>query len=1066
MTQAFSQRVRRRREAAQSLTVAISVLFLLLFLGGIFIAIVINNLRAARTGAKQTASSRFAQAGLEYLDRQLSESPEGADWRPRPDFANGAIDPNDPDFDWLRPCNDPSIDPLADPAEPCGYTRVNFGGDDPTVGNLGGRGLIRVSYLPYRPLTGAGSQIGDLWDDVNRNGAFDGTQERVCRSGEAPGPGGCIAPDPTRKYIKLEAVGRAGIVVTGDPTTYARSQGKSLLYEKVGYKSIGLNEYVRYITNKDGSPTTASLGAMIQMKDAPAGSPGARPNTPGTEAAEPRLREIPSIYYGPIRSNANLRFYGPNYLFLDPRRNDALEVAGLISLANVPDGETNLNNYSPVVVPSEPANDGEEASTQGNYGRAWVTNIGATGSIAPSVAPNLLPSGSPVFSLLGGLVRDNAAGVGTPGANLRHVARLSVPLIDLVRYRSVTQGSERMAAVHTGPNPVGGFADPNFAGSIGWGANMYIGNTGEVNRPSNALIDAYSPRVDWLTPGGSTNWQTGFKYEPPGVTITFTPRFIILERTPTRPNDPQQRPFTFRDPATGNRLTNTQTIIRYTDLGGGPGAPAAGIAGGTPTFAGYPAVPITPNIYQGDFTIFAEGNVRVRGVIGGRDPETARYFLRHLTVVSGGTIYVDGSLLRDNLGGDPATDPLADNSANAAQVRGRSTIALLAKEYVTVNTTQFLKPGDSRPAGANVAPQEGPARLSATPGALDNLTYQTITTAPVNFYDANGRITGLTTPNYGGQRLFLRQSSADAPPDGANIWLTMNQSVQGGFLQDNPIIPAPFPVVGDGATGPAGVWLNSVFAIPPATMFPANGVPYAAPTNAGMTNAGKIIYDRPNSTSDYLLSRLGISPLDVRVEALMYAQEGSFFIIPGPWLNANPNDTYLRYMVGDVATGNTPTVRRDGENALVNPNDPARIHPRYPFFGEPQDIRLTFFGAISENLPAEIGDQGSWLEKWGWVPRYQGSMGLPSEPGYPVQADAGSATPTTVPTVHGPIDPALLPGPLGRGAGIVYSFDDRLLLPYAGDGSPLRADGFGRVLPAAPRLPVAPGMIYTGERTR
>ena len=46
----------------------------------------------------------------------------------------------------------------------------------------------------------------------------------------------------------------------------------------------------------------------------------------------PAIRDITSVYYGAIRSNAPLTFHGPNFLFLDPRRNDALEVAGTISL--------------------------------------------------------------------------------------------------------------------------------------------------------------------------------------------------------------------------------------------------------------------------------------------------------------------------------------------------------------------------------------------------------------------------------------------------------------------------------------------------------------------------------------------------------------------------------------------------------------------------------------------------------------------------------------------------------------------------------------------------------------
>ena len=86
-------------------------------------------------------------------------------------------------------------------------------------------------------------------------------------------------------------------------------------------------------------------------------------------------------------------------------------------LANVADNVGVLPN-----TPQAPIDDAQEVQAQLNPGRTWVTDIGATGSIPPALNPNVFPSGSASFNLLNGLVRDNAAGVGTPGANLRHVA--------------------------------------------------------------------------------------------------------------------------------------------------------------------------------------------------------------------------------------------------------------------------------------------------------------------------------------------------------------------------------------------------------------------------------------------------------------------------------------------------------------------------------------------------------------------------------------------------------------------------------------------------------------------
>ena len=55
---------RRHREGGQSLTVAIVVMFLLLFIAGLFIALVINNLRNTKDAAQRVNALRKGQADV------------------------------------------------------------------------------------------------------------------------------------------------------------------------------------------------------------------------------------------------------------------------------------------------------------------------------------------------------------------------------------------------------------------------------------------------------------------------------------------------------------------------------------------------------------------------------------------------------------------------------------------------------------------------------------------------------------------------------------------------------------------------------------------------------------------------------------------------------------------------------------------------------------------------------------------------------------------------------------------------------------------------------------------
>ncbi len=1098
-SQAHRQDVIRRKSGGQSLIVAIIVLFILLFLGGVFIALIANNLRNTRRGVQVSAADKFSEAGIKYLDQQLMTSPEGADWRPTPGCPAGvpicvAIPTDDPDYFWLKP-----YDPATGQG---GFTRVTFGGPTASQSNLGGRALVRVSYRPYRtdPTT------GDFWEDKNGDGAYQPATERVDPNDA----------DRTRRFLQLESIGRVGLVDTSDPTTFRNSEGLGLRRELVAYKALGLTESLRFITDKDKRRSPATLGAPDPVQDRPAVAAGDDTTNllyGGISAAGTQVggfdkngnrvpdgtavivnRPIYNVYQGAIRSNTDLTFYGLNYVSLDPRRGDAVQVSGSIRLDKVGDGLGATTSLDPTKVLVTAA-----ATTP-------VSGLGATSGVPAQ--GNLLPSLSGSFTTLAGLVRDNPRGNETQdltadagNSNLRAVPRLEPPLMDaatgdngLTRYRSLTRDSAPLPVSQTGNDTAANATnvavgiDSRYAGAYGWGQNLYIANAVDLPSFSNsgsAVANTTSQRSEWLNPtqsganssNGATatltkNWHANGVYEPPAVTITLTPRWFAL----TRSRDSGTADLSYlRSPKDGQAITQT-TLYRYTyDAAGALAtAPTAGIDNGSlvaAKFAGYPATRVVAgannvSYYEGEMVIFAEGNVRIKGTVGGFDPETGETFVRHLTVVTNGTVYFDGSLIRDNI-----SPELANAKPELLLVKGKSTIAVLAKNYAAVNTTQFLSP--------TVNVDDVSDKSGATTGSFDTIlsntspeAFRKLTLGPVAAYDANGlpvvsNVFGTgsgidlnSTPPYlttaNAMALLMRHS-----PDGNGntaVNLFLNSSLVGTAITPNLLAPPSTIVLGASAAAKPTNYTSDVYSLNPTPgaagdyLFPTNSYPYVAAPGTpaklpsfGIANSLKVQYDPSGASQaiNYRLARLGVVPLDVRIEALVYAQEGSFFVIPGQWFNSESNDTFRQYLA-----------------LKKRPEDPNAPDTRYPFYGEPIDARITFFGAITENLPAEIGDQGAWLQKWGWIPRFYGSTGL-----------TGSGVAVATPTYHGVLSPVPAMRD-GVGNGITYIYDPRLSSPYDSAGVPLRANPnfAGSVatqaepLPPMPRLPVAPGLLYYGER--
>jgi len=114
-----------------------------------------------------------------------------------------------------------------------------------------------------------------------------------------------------------------------------------------------------------------------------------------------------------------------------------------------------------------------------------------------------------------------------------------------------------------------------------------------------------------------------------------------------------------------------------------------------------------------------------------------------------------------------------------------------------------------------------------------------------------------------------------------------------------------------------------------------------------------------------------VAPLDVRIEAAMYAQEKSFFVIPGYSINPDPNDTRVNF----ARTGIRPSYSIGSSGQVLDSAADQAAKDVYPFYGEPTDVRITIFGAISENYTASMGDQAAWMAKWGYIPTKYGSSG-------------------------------------------------------------------------------------------
>lgn len=798
------------------------------------------------------------------------------------------------------------------------------------------------------------------------------------------GAGGAVGPQgKLRAYTILESAGRPGAFNSLDPTS-VRQPNLQNVRQLAAVVPIGIIESAWYVTNKEERNQPIDVGNPMDFGSNFLGTPvSIKRVAGGTVVPSPgginRTLGAPMYFNGDVQVFGNLQGASGGSgmeVYLNSDFGDQIDIAGNLTF--------------------------KESNSPLRIFRATGTNV------TPFLA---LPSASPFFSTFGGLLRDSR-NTADPSGEPRLAPRKEPPLIDeedpntgRMRYRLATRDS--------GPIGVGGFA----IGRLGYGRGVYVNNREDLNRDSED--GNYTQRFDWLNPNSSPDgfWQGPF-YIPPATHIELRADGFVLTR------NIKNRQDTWRRYDGGD---SGRHILRF-KLGFAGGTDLRIINELTPGVTNF-GNPTPADFSQGqqfNGIIFLEGNVRIRGVIPAISRGLAVQGIQ-LTVVSLGTGYIEGSIVK----GAPT-----------------SSLALLCKDNVALNTSQLT--GSSLSNTLQVVRDNNdptsPARLRVDAGhnfdanvqfPLDPATGQPFVTSytfnnpnslggnPINTsifvaeaadFDRNAFFNLLINPGPAGNPEYLFENVN--PPNGASQ-----------FFPPGPPIPT-YGLV-DPAFQVLPVYEKRSF-----QLFPVTGS-YTL-LGGGVTNTLSFKTDNTISVpgkGDYFLSRAFVQPLDVRIEASVYAQEGSFFVIPGEWANPNPND------------------RRDSFTSASDRFEAYQASPEYPFYAEPIDVRITVIGSISENFPPTMADQSAWLRHWGWIPAQFGASGkyVPDQH-FPRQAGSNQpdfSNSKYVPNLYLNYDPMLVSGRVGG------SFDPAARI--------LRTDGFGRPLPPMPKLPVGTKLLYFGE---
>ncbi|MDQ2986673.1 MAG: hypothetical protein M3R13_08110 [Armatimonadota bacterium] len=956
----------RKREGGQTLVIVLIIMFVLVTLGFVVMLVLGREITATGVARERNISDDLSQAGIRYSYSQLRFSEKGADWRPDPPQPVPAdVNPNLPP--GLGPNSDPENLAATNPDPDYFWLRRQGipGNADPNDrGGPDGLGCFtRLNYDTGRTLVRV-VYVPSSSSMFTPAGGVNAQKAKL------------------RAYTIVQAIGRPGAFNALDPTS-ARRPDPQNYRELAAIVPIGILESAYYVTDKEERNQAAPLGNPIDFGASFNGVPvKVRRKLGGDVATSPG--GIRRTLGAPIYINSSAVFHG--------NMTDPAGASGMEIYLNEDLGDQVL-----VAGPILFAESGTPVILQRISG----------GTVTP-LTPQA--SASPNFNSFRGLFRDNRESTDGQGFP-RGTPRKEPPLVDetdpntgQIRYRYATRDSGIV-----GPS--------NFnTGRLGYGRGIFIGNNDDLNRDSED--GTYSQRTDMLNPNKHPDgfWQ-GPYYIPPAVYIELRREGFTITRN-IENDDDTWRFYTGQD--------SGRHTLRF-KLGQGSGVPGdiRIINEFTPGVTNFGS-PSQADFAQGlpfNGLIFAEGNVRVRGVIPTVDTGRSARGIQ-VTVVSLGTGFVEGSILK-------STETCM--------------FALLCRENVAINTSQFVGSGLSNTLQVvrdNTDPTS-PARLRVDSGHNFDALVQFppdplagLPTDPLYSFNNPNRNQSVEPIN-----ISLWMAHAADFNHSAFINLLLNAPFGPDFLFENQDPPnaaaqffAPGPPIATYGLADPGSQVLPIYEKRRFEIFPYMATAVSGGANKLMTLKLDNTIAAPGR-GDYYFSRLSVAPLDVRIEAALYAQEGSLYVLPSPWMNPNPND------------------RRDSFTTSAERFNAFQAAPEYPFYAEPVDIKVTIIGSVSENFPASIADQSLWLQHWGWIPAEFGESGqyVPDQhfPRIPGTNNPDYTNSLYVPNLSINYDPTMVSGRPGG------TFDQTVPM--------VRRDEFGRSLPPIPRLPVGTKLLYFGE---
>ncbi|MFN3648086.1 MAG: hypothetical protein ACK47B_00790 [Armatimonadota bacterium] len=937
-----------RGRRGQTIVVAIAILFLLILVGSIFITTVVQNLRRVTAQGERNDALTLALAGLRYAGQQFAASPAGADWRPTPTEAL-----------WRTPVPPATI--FRDQLPP--NTPGDLNGDQVLDANE-----IRLLDPDYKWLSDDGTYRRPFVRVPTGRGRFLVRVTYIPRY-EASGPN-AVEFAQNSGLIHVEAVGRPGELDPNDPTFYTsdptgNTQGGEVVgpYRKVdAYVPMGLVDQLWWVTNRTRERGPATLGV------------------PGFRDGLARGVEFPAVWEGGIRSDTDLQLQGQNNVRLYPSRGEGVFVKGELRLS--PRGNTaqprpqlelqvledsgetagTAPDGNPII-PSEnfddnPGNDSliirvDADPLIANNGLASVLLYTPGGSQRRVLLDERHLRSDPELAARSTRMQpppDLTAGDPTTGMN-----RWLLLTRETGGMLSIPQQGEATRLVRAGWY---GLVDQNLSPTIR-AQGLYLDNHGDIQYPG----DRSAVKDEWLRRGNSDTRNRGWlgDYYVPSVEEggTLHPiAEVALVDVHSNPNDPSSP----RVPKI--RITRYDLDQRHMNL--------QGAVGRQRLFYRHDGTQLVPVGYTREFdypsngVFFAEGSIRLRGRVGTEtDP-------RQLTIVSGGTIYVEGNIVKPHRA---------------------SFVGLLARDYVTLNPTAFtrVQPGsdilveadtfdtDGRPVGYHFTVQQG-SDLDFSFQSAEPLGSGMIHVKHSAAYEADGSQTAVTlnlprlAPNadqngWPAWNTDRYDFGANRPPGDPPAGLTPYTGVSQLFYLFRKFSPGEFR---DQSAEDPQSYAESNFQTPLGTQTPRFErktffLPQLGSGGAvrpGMDATYRLVVGSQDDGSGnpvtqpngqpYWLSRIAVLPQDrplpIKIEAVMYAQNGSWFVIPPPYFNDNPTDTRAEF----ASTGRRPigTFPRNTDH--------------YPFYNEPLNIEVQINGSMTENMPAAPSEQAAWVNRT-WI---------------------------------------------------------------------------------------------------